>query len=76
MNKDEQEEFEAKALKNALNHFNLPFALVRKYASDRRVKTKFYLVLGENTSVSSPTFNYEEMNAFILGMGMAKEYLK
>lgn len=64
---------EAIALQNAIDHFKIPFTLVRKVYDDKRVKTKFFLV-GETNSVMSPTLNYDKMNHFILGMGMAKEY--
>lgn len=67
---------EVKALNNAIAHFELPFILVNKYFSDSRKKTKFFLILGEETHISSPTLNYNEMNYFILGMGMAKEHIK
>jgi len=76
MNKEEKTTAEAEALNNAISHFNLPFVLVNKYFNDGRAKTKFFLVLAENTTVSSPTLNYDQMNHFILGMGMTKEYLK
>jgi hypothetical protein len=69
-------EEEVKALNNAIAHFELPFILINKYFSDSRKRTKFFLVLGEETHISSPILAYNEMNCFILGMGMAKEYIK
>lgn len=69
-------EEEAIALNNAIAHFELPFVLVNYYFSDSRKKTKFFLVLGEQTHISSPVLSYSEMNHYILGMGMAKEYIK
>lgn len=74
MNKEAQEEREAQALQNALDHFGLKIALVRHYFSDNRKKTKFYLQGAEHNS--SPVFDYNQMNIYILGLGFHKEYFK
>ncbi len=69
-------EEEITALNNLLGHFKLPFVIVNKYFNNKRIKTKFYLVMGADTKVSSPVLDYNQMNHFILGMGMAVEYIK
>lgn len=74
--KEEYTQTEFDSLYNAIEHFKLPVILEKYYYSDARVKTKFYLRMEGNPIACSPTLNYDRMNHFILGMGMAKEYIK
>ena len=67
---------ETQALNNAIEHFNLPFTLVIKDFFDGRKKPKFYLVKNSETWHSSPVLDYNQMNHYILGMGMAVEHIK
>ena len=67
---------ETQALNNALEHFKLPFTLTIHNFNDGRKKPKFYLVKNSETWHSSPTLDYNQMNHYILGMGMAVKHIK
>lgn len=69
------EESQLISLNRGVEHFKIPFTLKRKYFEDKRLKPKYFLT--DTTGViSSPVLDYNEMNHFILGMGMAIEYIK
>ena len=63
------------ALNNALNYFGFKnINLHEKQYSDKRKKvSKFFLQQGVKTI--SPVLTYNEMNCFILGMGMMQNII-
>lgn len=63
-------EQEKQALQNSLDHFEIDLLLVSKEYFDKRVKSKWILILGESTS--SPTLDFNQMQHFIMGVGAGK----
>ena len=61
------------ALNNALNYFGLKNIILheKQYSDKRKKVSKFFLQDGAKTI--SPVLDYNEMNCFILGMGVVKE---
>jgi hypothetical protein len=69
-------EEEIQALNNAIEHFNIPFTLMVYNFDDARKKPKFFLFKNSESWRNTPVLDYNQMNHYILGMGMAVEHIK
>ena len=63
---------ELTALQNSIKYFNINAKIKLFFEQDKRKKTKF--VLTQEEKFYSPKMNYNEMNRFIFGIAMAKEF--
>ena len=61
------------ALNNAVSHFGLKNVILheKQYSDKRKKVSKFFLQYG--AKIISPVLDYNEMNHFVLGMGIMQK---
>ena len=61
-------EQQKESLQNFASKFSLKVHI--RYENDKRKKPKFFLVNTKDNAISSPCFDYDNMNSFLLGINI------